>query len=50
VDIAIEGELPEGFMDAWDAEAATKDIIEGLGVELRKFAPQNETSPDQSSI
>lgn len=50
VDIAIEGELPEGFMDAWNAEAATKDIIEGLGVELRKFAPQDETSLDQSSI
>jgi hypothetical protein len=43
VDISIEGELPEGFAEAWDAEAATNDIIAGLGVELRKFAPEKET-------
>ena len=43
VDISVEGELPEGFTEAWDAEAASKDIIAELGVELRKFSPQDET-------
>jgi hypothetical protein len=37
VDIAIEGDLPEGFQEAWDPEEAIKQIRMELGEELNRL-------------
>ena len=42
VDISIEGELPEGFQEAWDPEEAIKQIQMELGEELNRLN-QTET-------
>lgn len=42
VDISIEGDLPEGFQEAWDPEKAIKEIQMELGEELNRLN-QTET-------
>ena len=37
VDISVEGDLPEGFTDVWDAEWAIKQIHFELAEELNKL-------------
>ena len=37
VDISVEGDLPEGFTDVWDAEWAVKQIHFELAEELNKL-------------
>ena len=37
VDISVEGDLPEGFTDVWDADWAVKQIHFELAEELNKL-------------
>ena len=37
VDISVEGDLPEGFTEAWDPEEAIKQIRMELGEELNRL-------------
>lgn len=37
VDMAVEGDLPEGFADTWNADEAIKHIKHELGEELARL-------------